>query len=238
MELMPWKGVKKYLDYQNNTNISLVNRYCYFAVDKVANSTVKHCLYRMEYKGGRLREDILNIYDPRASPLLSPYQIPSRDLRESLWGGFRRFAFVRNPYTRLLSCFLDRVCTFHSRPSKDFVKIYGSNTFTFSDFVHVVCSQDSVSQNSHWRVQYDDLMMGAVPDTQIFYFENLRSGMMEISRMVFGEEDERMEVDKLNASPKTTNSSDILGDYYDRKLYDLVYDRYKKDFEEFGYDRM
>ena len=43
------KQHKKLSDFENNTNISLRNRYAYFAVDKVANSSIKNSLFEIEY---------------------------------------------------------------------------------------------------------------------------------------------------------------------------------------------
>ena len=42
------KKHKKLVDFENNTNISLRHQYVYFAVDKVANSSIKNSLFEIE----------------------------------------------------------------------------------------------------------------------------------------------------------------------------------------------
>ncbi|TLF47250.1 sulfotransferase family protein [Halomonas urmiana] len=224
-------------DFQNNTNISLVNKYVYFAVDKAANSTVKHCLFEIEYRP--VNKTILDIYDPRASPLLSPYQIP-QDYFSSIMSGkdFYKFSFVRNPYSRLLSCYLDRIQTRTSRPSREFRKALGRETFTFSDFVTLVCSQASKAQNSHWREQSDDILFDLVDFDHIAKFENLWDEMEFLSKKIFGDVREEMVNKSVNSSPKQTGSDSKLLEYYDQYLLDMVYDRYSKDFENFGYEKV
>src|SRR5688500_17010737 len=116
-EISQVKARKKLADFENNTNISLSNNYVYFAVDKVANSSIKNSLFEIEY--APVGKKALTLYDERCSPLLSPYQLPPTLLREVLnSGNYFRFAFVRNPYSRLLSCYLDRILTASSKPRR------------------------------------------------------------------------------------------------------------------------
>lgn len=233
---------KRISDFENNTNISLVHRYVYFAVDKAANSTIKQCLFEIEYSP--IGKVPLTLFDKRCSPLLSPYQIPD-DLKQEVFGSSRyfRFAFVRNPYTRLLSCYLDRIQTKSSNARRDLNKELRrrglpTDEVSFERFIHVVCDQPSAAQNSHWRRQFDDLCLDLIDIHYIGRFEHLWDEMAYISQRVFGRVLPQMQDRGINKAPKSTNAGQHLRDYYTRELAELVYESYSRDFESFGYERL
>src|SRR5690606_27263735 len=77
-------------DFENCTNISLRNRYVYFAVDKVANSSIKNALYTIELEP--VKRPPPSPFDKRLSPLLSPFQLPP-DLLDEVLNSGRYFRF-------------------------------------------------------------------------------------------------------------------------------------------------
>lgn len=232
---------KAYGDFENNTNISLRNKYVYLAVDKVANSTIKNCLFEIEYLP--VKKNPVTLYDKRCSPLLSPYQLPPNLLDEVLNSGrYFRFAFVRNPYSRLLSCYLDRIQRIRSRPRKQLEKYLAARgveagEINFSVFVHAVCEQSSPQQNSHWRAQVDDILYDHIEYDFIGRFEHLWDDMAEVSRRIWGEVRPQMANPDVNKSPRVTNADSRLAEYYTPELADRVYERFYRDFMAFGYER-
>jgi sulfotransferase famil protein len=89
-------------------NISLMHKYIYIETAKCGCSTIKLTLQRLElgdvnYK----RDDFEEIHVREYSPLLTPRQVGSfRNLLNR--PDYIKFCFVRNPYTRLLSAYLDK----------------------------------------------------------------------------------------------------------------------------------
>lgn len=235
------KARKKLADFENNTNISLRNRYVYFAVDKVANSSIKNSLFEIEY--APVGKKALTLYDERCSPLLSPYQVPQELLREVLnSGNYFRFAFVRNPYSRLLSCYLDRILTASSKPRRQlnaFLKRQGqeSENVSFDQFIRAICQQEPIQQNSHWRVQTDDILHGLVDFDFIGKFENLWPDMAVVSSRIWGDLRPEMANKDVNKSPRATNAGGKLREYYTPELAALVAERFDSDFDAFGYER-
>lgn len=235
------EGRKKFRDFQSKTNISLQNRYVYVALDKVANSTVKDRLYRIEYEPVGWKA--VTLFDKKCSPLLSPYQLPWDQVRDVLNGGnYTRFAFVRNPYTRLLSCYLDRIMRARSTPRRRLMKqmgrSMGSSAPTFEEFVRTVTQQASVTQDSHWRDQSDELLIGTFDYDFIGKFEGLTDDMASISQMIWGELRPDMDLSgkkNSNSSPRATGAGKSVVDYYTDEMARLVRDRYAADFENFGY---
>lgn len=226
-------------DFQNNSNISLRNRYLYSAVDKVANSSVKNALFAIEY--APVGKEPVTLYDKRSSPLLSPYQL-SDDLFREVFnsGNYFRFVFIRNPYTRLLSCYLDRIMRQTSTPRRQlnaYLRKQGVDPteVPFGKFVEAACQQSSPQQNSHWRAQYDDVLLDQIEYDFVGKFEDLWGGMEIISKRIWGEVKPEMANMKLNKSPQVTNAGSRVMEYYTADLAEMVAERYAKDFEAFGY---
>jgi hypothetical protein len=240
-EISQVKARKKLADFENNTNISLSNNYVYFAVDKVANSSIKNSLFEIEY--APVGKKALTLYDERCSPLLSPYQLPPTLLREVLnSGNYFRFAFVRNPYSRLLSCYLDRILTASSKPRRQLnalLKRHGEvpDNVSFEQFIRAICQQASNLQNSHWRVQTDDILYGLVDFDFIGKFENLWPDMAVVSSRIWGDLRPEMANKDVNKSPRATNAAGKMRDYYTAELAGLVAERFASDFEAFGYEK-
>ena len=233
---------KRTNDFEANTNISLRNRYVYLAVDKAANSTIKERLYRIEYEPTNW--DIVTLYDKRSSPLLSPHQLPPDLLRQVFTSGdYYRFTLVRNPFTRLLSCYLDRIRRQTSRPRRQLnanLKRRGTDpaSVDFYTFVQAICEQGSAQQNSHWRVQSDDILFDRVDFDYVGKFENLAQEMSRFSQAIWGVQRDEMDIvgpRDTNSSPQVTNAGSRLRDYYTPELVDLVQERYRADFKNFEY---
>lgn len=89
-------------------HISLKFSYVFVQVSKAASSTIKYYLQTKEFEGTRFSvQDVNNNY---LSPLLSPFQLRDDQLYQILQSNqIRRVTFVRNPFSRLLSCYLDRI---------------------------------------------------------------------------------------------------------------------------------
>ena len=157
--------IRKYLKYatrfnfEYTINISLQHKYVYVETPKVGCSTIKDTLQRMELNFPDLvREDANDIHDRKYSPLLSPSQTCGFDRLLSNSDYFI-FCFVRNPYTRLLSAYLDKIV--NGSPHKKSILIAmgedPSNLdkeITFSEFVDVVCDLPIIDMDVHWRPQY------------------------------------------------------------------------------------
>ena len=229
--------LKPAADWQLNTHISLRNRYVYFQVCKSAGSTIVYHLQTVEYLGTQF-----TVQDPRnkyLSPHLSPYQLePARlagIMRDPTW---RRFAFVRNPFTRLLSCYLHRIVAKPDSPSARHFRTASGDTGTpsFERFVTVVCGQSSLEMERHWRVQSDEILADVVPIDFIGRFENLRSDLERLSQFLYGRQAfDAKALDRVNASPMQTGAQSRIGEFYTDDLAALVVRRFRRDFELFGY---
>lgn len=226
-------------DFYNHSYISLKNRYFFHSVGKAANSTVKHYLYNEELKGTGIKYK--TVHERLNSPLISPFQLDSLLLNEVLLSDkYFHFTFVRNPYSRILSCFLDRIQNINSAPYKELVRWAGREigyNFTFSEFVALICEQSDCEQNNHWRLQYADAMCGAIKYDFIGKQETFDNDMKIIWKSLFPESSVK-DFSKINKSPAKTGSKEKLHEYWNQDLISKVADRYKADFEYFDYNKL
>ncbi len=147
------------------------------------------------------------------------------------------FCFFRNPYTRLLSAYLDRVgCDFSRENIKWVADAYGrqaASDVTFAEFVSLL-ENGHLLDDPHWIPQ---TLLCPFKIEELDYVgkvEDLQSGLDAIIQRIwkspeFGGVITR-EHNRQHASQK-------LDTYYDQDLKQRVYKLYQQDFEELGYSR-
>jgi len=145
------------------------------------------------------------------------------------------FAFVRNPYDRLVSCYLNKIIK--KRYSKDddlnpFLKINRkfNKWMNFEEFVKIVHSIPDKKSDSHFQSQYIQLSnnQGKLIPIFIGKFENLKKDYKKLCKTL-----KMKPLLKLPHKKKTKRKS--YKKYYNKKTKKLVAERYKKDLELFKY---
>lgn len=224
-------------DFLDHTYISLRNKYVFHTVGKAANSTVKRYFYALELKGSHF--SMPSVHDRGSSPLLSPFQLDGQTLEKALMGDeFLRFTFVRDPYARLLSCFLDRIQDHKSRPYRELMRWMKKDIGykpEFQAFVKAISEQTPFQQNNHWRLQYSDIMMPEIEYDFIGKQESFDSDMSALMARITGNSVD-LQTDKVNASPSVTAARNKLPEYWTEELVQIVQNTFAKDFEAFDYD--
>ncbi|MDN2566005.1 sulfotransferase family protein [Aquibium sp. A9E412] len=218
-------------------NISLNGRYVFVENPKVASSTIKSRLHSNELIG--LRNMRVGPHpEITSSPMVKPYQLPVDQLCDILFGpDFYKFTFVRNPFERLLSCYLDKIVG--SAPEKTQVDGYWTRThgaakenYSFSEFVEAVANTNDNARDKHWRTQCRVTMVGYIDYSFIGRFETLAQHLNQVQRV--GRIDFR---DVAEVSPHKTGASTKLKEYYTPEIVEKVVDIYEPDFERFKYKR-
>jgi len=220
--------------------ISLKNKYIYFRVGKTGSSTVTYHLYYAEYINTNfVVKDVNSQY---FCPHLRPFQLDVEQFEEILNSPrFWKIAFVRNPYTRLLSCYLHRIIGEKTmNPSK---KVLYKNTefneehkSSFREFVKFVCDQETTNMERHWRLQSFEILWPQMKFDFVGRQEQLSDDLNRLELVLYGKPVFDQKILKCSDnSPMKTNASKSLRNYYDDETARLVYSRYRDDFETFDY---
>lgn len=221
------------------TNISIKNKYVYFAIAKNANSTIKHHLSSVEYEGTPY--ELKNVH--KNTPMIKPYQLDTDTLYEALCTDlYNRFTIIRNPYTRLLSCWLDRIHDFNSTPYYDIcnllhIKPTDMVEISFSKFINAIKNQKYKKMNMHWRPQIFESNIQYIYIHKIYTFENIFSNLESLSQFLFGSIKPTFLNTNINKSPSITNAQKKISQHYTEDLIEIVYNIYKDDFAKFGYSQ-
>ena len=148
---------------------------------------------------------------------------------KEIWN--KTIAIVRNPYTRLISIYnyakLNK-SYWHSNDGSTRYPLHTlynyCNTNSFEQFIKDICIFNKFTDVIHLKPQYFWIM---TPEnqivTQVAKIENVDNDLSKILG------------DKIKLNKINTSKTQSYDDYYTEELFKLVYDKYKKDFEMFGY---
>lgn len=230
---------RKYLDM--DTHISLKHKYVYMMVCKAASSTVTHHLQYVEFLGSKY--SVRNVNNRYNSPHLAPFQLPkSRFLSMLQNDSFKKVTVVRNPYSRLLSCYLHRVIGEGEKVNptrKALGKLVGGSNvskLSFGAFIDLICDQENREMERHYALQHDMILCPFVKYDLIGRVENLQDDLLKMESLLFKKPlFNREALVKVNRAPMQTNSSSKLRQYYTDEIATKVAERYRLDFEFLGY---
>jgi hypothetical protein len=136
-----------------------------------------------------------------------------------------KFAFVRNPWRRLLSAYQNRVLV-HNKVIAPGV----SNKISFEEFVDIVCAIEGISEEDHIRDQHDYLTLD---DKLLVDFvgriENIQEGWKTVC------EKNGMPYAKLHHLKNSSKLYPHHREFYTPELVKKVAKRYAKDIDLFEY---
>ncbi len=128
---------------------------------KVACSTIKLTLQRAQLNDPDY-EPAKSVHKHGGSPLLTWPDLKGYGGAEALEGRFV-FSFVRNPYARLRSAYLNKIVQPQKRGQHRENAGFRRNQLPqFRDFVLAVCEQAPAEQDPHWRPQALNLSVARI----------------------------------------------------------------------------
>ena len=223
--------------YKHLLYISSQYNYMFCVTPKVGLTTLKQTFRRLEMGNPSLSDGQADVNQSRMSfPLLFPTQIP--DFAKFLHrDDIKRFCFVRNPYTRTLSAYIQRIernkvqrVTDHMKQQlgrladEDYIP-------NFEAFIDAIEAQPISIMNEHWMPQYYQVCPDQIPYHFIGRFESFETDLMDIGSQIHPDFSKYYQVD----SPHRTGANSKIAKYYTDDLAKRVYTLFKKDFETFGY---
>lgn len=134
-----------------------------------------------------------------------------------------RFTFVRNPYTRLLSAYLDKV------ERKALMRGRASSFGEFVDYLE----RGGLYRNLHWAPQHALLLLPTERFEFIGRVEQLEADLAMVLERARGD----IRKDPVrSALDNSTGASTRVAEYYTPDIRDRVRRLYARDFETFGYN--
>jgi hypothetical protein len=236
------KQVTEHLRY--STFVSMRGRYLYFAVAKAACTQMKEILRALE-GAPPVQWPAEEVWESRREmfvharqnvPLPSLIDLDDEEQREVLESpDFLRMTVVRNPYTRLLSAWKNKVRPCEPGYESVYVSIRGhlpqlgaKSLITFEEFVGYIARQcDLRTCNLHWRRQVDYTYLEALNYSYV--------GKMEEMPAVLERFQQHVRLSKaLQAEGKNVSRQGVTA-AYTPELAANVCALYQADFERLGY---
>jgi hypothetical protein len=221
-----------FADANSLCHISNRHKYLYIETPKVACTAIKHRLQTAEIDGTLLFRTYGEEHFPELSPLMTPLDSPDLFLRVLGGDDWFRFTFVRNPFTRVLSCYLDKIVA--SEPERQrLLPELGLDPAvipSFNLFLRAIAGQSEDKRDAHWAPQ----AWLTQPDTVRYHF----IGRLERFRADFDYVCRKVGIPTDIATVRhSTDAGDKLAAFYGPKEIRLVQSIYAEDFLRFGYDR-
>ena len=153
--------------------------------------------------------------------------------------GYRSFTCVRDPHTRILSCFLHKIAA-GDNPGYRAVPGFGERSSeAFARFLGHL-AEGHLDDDRHWRPQVRLLYQPADRFTRICRLETLAADMAGVLRDI-GRDPRAAEAlaaphrIEVAAGSKLTSASGRTAEFHDDRTRALVRRLYAEDFETFGY---
>ena len=232
---------RQYFDHRRGrvdylTHISRRHHCVFVEVPKAGCSVVKRILQYSEVDGRGI-DPAASVHDRSLSPLGSPSS-GGFDLDE-LYGSpssWVRFSFVRNPYTRALSCYLEKIAgeLWLREKRLPALGFEPHEDISFAEFLRQVAKQEPREMDIHWAPQHALLGLRRVRYDYLGRFECFHADLQRL-----------IDTLGLNAPPEllerrtthVTGAGSRLSEFYDDETVDLVQHIYDDDFTMLGYGR-
>jgi chondroitin 4-sulfotransferase 11 len=194
-------------------------KFIFIHIQKTAGTSVEVALASIAPDGIRRFDDLPESHDPLKNRHLFASDL-KKYLDEDIWNSYYKFAFVRNPWSRLVSWY--NMCI--ERPTTPFMRLVKREANTFEEFLNL----------SQWRAERTTF-------NQADYVTDAAGGLIVdfVGRFERITEDFRTVCEHLHVDLKLPHKNrGIPADYrtyYNHRTRQLVAGRFARDIEMFGY---
>jgi hypothetical protein len=190
-----------------NLTISHEKNFVWFRVAKVGTRTILH-----HFRTNGVVLDAEHPYFVHYSP--------------KLYANYLKFAFTRNPWERLVSCWVDKVANANDRTVFNFSDTELGRMKQFGSFVEYVATLDITNCNNHIRSQ-----CALIDLNNVDYIGRMETFAADFSRICHN-----LKIPWQTIIPINVTSRKFYREYYTDKLRDKVFEIYRKDIQVFGYE--
>ena len=231
---------------RHSSFVDLSKRYLYFEVPKAACTQMKELL-RLQHGAPPIQLFVGKLMETRREmfvharenvPLPSLVDLDDATQKEVLESdSFFRFTIVRNPYTRLVSAWKNKVVPCEPGCERLYLEIKGrlpdmhaKELIAFDEFVGYLQARGDLSEaDPHWRCQVDHLFLEALSFSHVGKVEDMAATLARFQQHLGLAEPFMM--GRKNVSAPVGLAT------YNQDLADKVYSLYQEDFERLGYNR-
>ena len=230
--------------------LSFPNRYLYTANAKVGSTTCKRTLILAEYRSkGYVVPDDLN-FDINRMPrwqglpnlLTSPTELTPRQLGDFAFDpAVFKFAFVRDPFSRAFSCYLDKIHMGRKHELRAQLEEFSprhllKKDWSFEDFLEVVQNQPDNDRDLHWRTQSRSLFSEDITQDFVAKFEAFDRDLQSILEEITRRNNWKMVPPIVREAPHSTQGRARLAENMKTsKAITLVRKIYEEDYDRYGY---
>lgn len=181
-----------------------------------------------------------NVHDKMNSPLKDLFELEESP-KEIIYGNnYFKFALTRNPYSRILSSYLDKFVKnmWEKRRRAPGLGLDPEKEIPFIDFLHVIRNQSIEEMDIHWMPQAYLLPLATENLDFIGKFETFQDDWTFILKTM----QERSNIQNSNLFQSqnitwhNTGANEKIKNYYTPETVDIVKELYRIDFEKFGYE--
>jgi|TARA_Y100000996_G_scaffold391841_1_gene354127 glycosyltransferase involved in cell wall biosynthesis len=233
--------------YPSTCIVSHSNRFVYTFIPKVACSSLKMALSKQFGVDVNIsdaaKENVFNDLSSFEAMHAANWPILPKHLNfhDQLWD-YLKFAIVRNPWDRLVSCYKNKILStndtnefYEGGVHRALVRDYGDLFYSgmdFTAFAEAVCGIPDALAEDHFRSQHTFIThRGQVFTNRIGKLEDIEQEWTYLcANMNIDNELQNINVSSNSGTKRTYK------EYYSDELRDKVAQRYQKDIEMFGYD--
>ncbi len=166
---------------------------------------------------------------------------------------FFKFGFVRNPYDRVLSAYLDKIFAPQNSPekrsqyapvavaikawctgqAKDQINL-DQDPVSFEEFVRFIAQQNSYDMDRHWLHQHLTMWHPYLKLDFLGRLENFSNDMVHVLTELGAPDEIR---DAVSSKSNASRKDETLTQFYTPNLAGMVFRTFARDFEIYGYDR-
>ncbi len=218
-------------------HISLKDGYVFFANQKAASTAVSAALGRAALRDFSEAEVAAHLRFS-GDPHIKPYHLDSKQLDECLTGSdLLRFAFVRNPYDRLVAGFLDLIQGNHPMKA-NILALVGKPTVAldvdvkFATYIGALSEVSDRDVELPWMAQTRATCAHWLKLDWVGQVENFRTDLRKLGRRL----DLPFSEFVAPRKPAKQNIADASESLWTKALKKKAARRYAGDFLRFGYD--
>ncbi|WP_019624883.1 sulfotransferase family protein [Thioalkalivibrio thiocyanoxidans] len=212
--------------------VSTSQRFVFYRIPKAGHSTVGNTLLRYDPSITDDQRKAVQASGDKIGVYRHPRDIGLKRSREA-WRKYFLFTFVRNPFHRTLSAYLDKVMRDRPPAEKNLGtgSVQNGAPLSFADFLQRL-ENGALYRGPHWAPQVSLLPRDRSRLDFAGRLEHIDRDLPALVEKLFGTESL---AEVHNWDPHRTGSADKLADYYGGPEIDRIRKLYREDFEAFDY---